>query len=358
MLKRLILILGLMTVSQLAGACVHNIDQAVNPDEEKGLRFYGQLVDRPVPLGLPPLSYPEGRQPTVESTRLGRRLFFDPILSSDRTVSCASCHQPENWFTDGLPVAKGVGGQTGRRNTPGILNAAYWSRQFWDGRAADLEEQAGGPIANRAEMNLPHPVCLERLEADASYREDFRQVFGPGRITIARVTRAIASYERSLLSGNSAFDRYYFAGEQTALSASAIRGLEIFRNPEKGNCAACHLIGERSALFTDGLFHNLGTGMDSTGELSDAGRYDQTRVDADRGAFRTPGLRNIAQTAPYMHDGRLKTLREVVDFYIGGGSSNPQLDPLIRPLLLTARERDDLVVFLQSLTGELPEEEK
>jgi cytochrome c peroxidase len=175
---------------------------------------------------------------------------------------------------------------------------------------------------------------------------------------MARVVRAIAAYERTLISGNSPFDRYYFGGEKGALSAAAVRGLAVFRDPAKGNCAACHTIGERSALFTDGLFHNLGTGMDAEGELLDPGRYEQTRVEADRGAFRTPGLRNVAMTAPYMHDGRLKTLREVIDFYIGGGSSNPQLDPLIRPLQLTAPERDDLQHFLEALTGELPRGEE
>ena len=357
MLRRYMLILGMAWVLYSAGGCVQT-GRYTEEVVDRATILSGSAIDQVVPAGLPRPEYPEGGAPTAESRRLGRRLFFDPVLSSDRTVSCASCHQPARWFSDGLPVAKGVGGRTGRRNTPGILNAAYWPRQFWDGRAADLEEQAAGPIASPAEMNLPHKVCLERLEADASYRAEFGLVFGPGPITIGRVVRAIASYERTLLSANSPFDRYYFGREKTVLSAAAIRGLEVFRNPAKGNCAACHLIGESAALFTDGLFHNLGTGMDASGDLTDLGRYEETRVEADRGAFRTPSLRSVARTAPYMHDGRLQTLREVIDFYIGGGSSNPQLDPLIRPLALTARERDDLESFLEALTGEVPEGEK
>lgn len=357
MLKRLVLFLAAAGLFQLAGGCAR-IYQSENIDAEPGLVILGQPVGLSIPLGLPEPEFPVGKRPTVESTQLGRRLFFDPTLSSDRTLSCAGCHQPHNWFTDGLDVARGVGGSIGRRNTPGILNAVYWSRQFWDGRAADLEEQARGPIASPAEMNLPHKVCLERLEADESYRGDFARVFGPGPITMSRVVSAIASFERMQLSANSPFDRYFYAGRNSELSEPAVRGLAVFRDPGKGNCAACHLIGSNSALFTDGLFHNLGTGMDANGELKDAGRYEQTQLEADRGSFRTPTLRNIAQTPPYMHDGSLKTLRDVIDFYIGGGNSNPQLDPLIRPLTLTAQERRDLEAFLQSLTGELAEEQR
>lgn len=331
--------------------------RAFEPDDSAAAPL-GEPLFIATPLGLPELPPPVRQQITPAAVELGRRLFFDTNLSSDRTVSCASCHQPGRWFADGLATAKGVGGQTGKRNTPGILNAAFWPSQFWDGRAADLEEQAGGPIANPIEMNLPHDLCTDRLTADSSYREQFSKVFGPGPITMPRVVRAIAAYERTLLSGNSPFDRYNYGGEKGALSDAAIRGLAVFRDPVRGNCAACHTIGEKSALFTDGLFHNLGTGLDANGELVDLGRYEQTRLVADRGAFRTPGLRHVAMTAPYMHNGRLKNLREVIDFYIGGGSSNPQLDPLIKPLTLTPQERTDLEAFLESLTGEAPGEGK
>ena len=331
--------------------------RVLDPADPPALPLGETLVLTP-PLGLPAFTPPASSRITADAVELGRRLFFDRNLSSDRTVSCATCHQPDRWFTDGLPTARGVGGQIGKRNTPAILNAAYWTHQFWDGRAADLEEQAGGPIANPLEMNLPHDICTERLNSDESYRAQFARVFGPGAITMPRVVRAIAAYERTLLSGNSPFDRYYYGGEKGAMSAAAVRGLTVFQDPQRGNCAACHIIGEKNALFTDGLFHNLGTSLDANGELVDLGRYEQTKVDTDRGAFRTPGLRNVAMTAPYMHNGRLKNLREVIDFYIGGGSSNPQLDPLIKPLNLTPQERMDLESFLESLTGELPGEVK
>lgn len=349
--------LSIIILLALLGLSCRLLEPAGTSDLTPALPLGEPLVLTP-PLGLPEFSPPGSHTLTAGAVELGRRLFFDQNLSADRTVSCATCHQPARWFTDGLPTARGIGGQLGERNTPGILNAAYWTRQFWDGRAADLEEQAGGPIANPIEMNLPHEVCVERLAADSTYREQFTSVFGPGPVTMTRIVRAIGAYERTLLSGNSPFDRYYYGGDKSAMSAAAIRGLAVFRDPARGNCAACHTIGERNALFTDGLFHNLGTALDANGELVDPGRFAQTGVEAERGAFRTPGLRNVAQTAPYMHNGRLKSLREVIDFYIGGGSSNPQLDPLMRPLILSARERADLEAFLVALTGELPGEKK
>lgn len=319
------------------------------------VRPLGAPVEVAAPLGLPPLPVPADNPPTAASVALGRRLFFDPKLSSDNTLSCASCHNPAFYYGDGRKVAKGVGGQTGPRNTPSVLNAAYSRTQFWDGRAATLEAQAGGPIANPKEMNLPHEMAVARLNADPSYREEFGRVFGPGEITMTKVEQAMASFERTLLSANSPFDRYQYGGDRKALSESAVRGLAVFTDKNKGNCATCHTVGEKFALFTDDKFHNLGVGVNAEGELTDLGRYEQTRNDADRGAFRTPSLRNVARTAPYMHDGSLKTLREVVDFYIGGGNSNPHRDPEMKPLPLKPQERDDLIAFLESLTGDLPE---
>jgi cytochrome c peroxidase len=322
---------------------------------EAPVRLRGTPVTPRTPVGLAPV--PVGEVPTVEAVALGRRLFHDARLSSDHSLACAGCHQPARYFSDGQPLARGVNGQTGTRNTPSVLNAAYNPAQFWDGRAASLEQQAGGPIANPKEMNLPHDVCVSRLNADVSYREAFAQVFGPGTITMARLSAALAAFQRTLLSGNAPFDRYQYGGEKMALTAEAIRGLAVFTDKDRGNCTSCHLIGADFALFTDGRYHNLGVGMNAEGELSDLGRWEHTRVEADRGAFRTPSLRNVARTAPYMHDGSLKTLKEVVDFYMGGGSSNPQLDREIKPLRLSARERADLLAFLESLTGELPAHE-
>ena len=318
----------------------------------------GAPVEIKAPLGLPPSPVKADNRPTADSITLGRKLFHDVRLSSDNTLSCAGCHLPTLYFADGRSVAKGVGGQSGMRNSPTVLNAAYNTVQFWDGRAASLEQQVGGPIAEPREMNLPHEVCLARLNADQTYRDEFAKTFGPGPITLEKVEKAIAGFERTLLSGNSPFDRYQYGGDKSALSAAAIRGLAIFADKNRGNCATCHTIGgsigEKYELFSDGKFHNLGAGMNPNGELVDLGRYAQTGLEADRGSFRTPSLRNVAKTAPYMHDGSLKTLRDVIDFYVGGGNSNPRLDRDMKPLKLSARDRGDLVAFLEALTGELP----
>jgi cytochrome c peroxidase len=316
-------------------------------------RPLGQAVTIEAPLGLPPLPVPADNPPTVETVALGKKLYFDPRLSADGSVSCATCHAPEKGFGDARRTAQGVRQQTGNRNAPTVLNAAYSPRQFWDGRAASLEEQAAGPIANPIEMNLPHDQCVARLNADPEYRALFAKAFGPGAIAMGHVQKAIAAFERTLITGNSPFDRYQYGGDRTAMPEAAVRGMAIFMDKDRGNCTACHLAGPKAALFTDGLFHNVGAGMNAEGELTDLGRFNETKAEADRGAFKTPSLRNVAQTAPYMHDGRLKTLREVVDFYAGGGSSNPNLDRQIRPLALTGKDREDLVAFLEALTGEL-----
>lgn len=314
----------------------------------------GAAVVLQTPLGLPPVPVPADNPPTVETIALGRRLYYDTKLSRDNTVACASCHSPALGFADGKKVSTGVGGKTGNRNAPTVWNAAYATVQFWDGRAPSLEEQAAGPIANPVEMDLPHDQLEGRLNGDAEYGRLFTNAFGPGRITTDKVKKAIASFERTVVSGNSPFDRYQYGGDRKAMSEAAIRGLAIFQDAKRGNCAVCHTIEEKHALFSDGKFHNLGTGMDEQGELRDRGRFDVTKVEADRGAFRTSTLRNIAKTAPYMHDGSQKTLREVVDFYVGGGNANPHLDKEIRELKLSQRDRADLVAFLEALTCEMP----
>jgi cytochrome c peroxidase len=303
----------------------------------------GSIIKIASPTGLPEVNFPPENPTTAEAIALGRKLFYDPQLSSDNTVSCSSCHNPALYFSDGLPVAKGVNAQLATRNSPSILNANFNSLQFLDGRSATLELQAGEPIANPKEMNLPHEICVTKLNSIPSYQAEFKQVFGDEKISMQRIVNAIASFERTLLSGNSAFDK-------NTMNDSAKRGMSVFTNKDKGNCASCHV----APLFTDGKFHNLGAGMDASGELKDLGRFNQTKNETDRGAFRTPSLRNIAKTAPYMHDGSLKSLKEVIDFYIGGGSSNPQLDKEIKPLILSAQEREDLLAFLESLTGEIP----
>lgn len=317
-------------------------------------RPIGATVAIKAPLGLPEVPIPSGNPPTAETIALGRKLFHDKRLSGDNTIACASCHNPALGFTDQHAVSTGMGGKTGTRNAPTVLNAAYYPVQFWDGRAPSLELQAAGPIANPVEMNQPHEASVAKLAADTQYQGEFEKAFGPGPVTLDKVEKAIASFERTMLSANSPFDRYQYGGDKKALSPAAIRGLAIFKDSKRGNCATCHTIDQNFALFSDGKFHNLGVGVDANGDLKDLGRYNETKVEADKGAFRTPTLRNIALTAPYMHDGSEKTLRQVVDFYVGGGTSNPHLDKEIKELKLSGQERADLVAFLESLTGEPP----
>jgi cytochrome c peroxidase len=314
----------------------------------------GEVVDIRAPLGLPPVPIPPDNPPTAETIALGRRLFYDPRLSKDNTVSCASCHNPNFAFTDGLKIARGIGGLLGVRNTPTLLNAAYSPIQFWDGRAATLEAQSAFPISNPVEMNQPHEVSVSKIQSDSTYKAEFAQAFGPGPVTLGQIQKSLASFERTLLSGNSPFDQYEYGGNKQALSPAAIHGLAIFTDPQRGNCVVCHTIDTHYALFTDGKFHNTGAGINGEGEFTDLGRFGQTKLEADRGEFKTPTLRNVALTAPYMHDGDLKTLKDVVDFYVGGGNSNPDLDKQMKPLKLSAQDRADLITFLESLNGDMP----
>lgn len=349
-----VVIIVLVAVLVVSGLWYYRRQQPPPPAVPLGAR-----LTITAPLGLPPVPTPADNPPTAETIALGRRLYYDTALSVDNTVSCATCHHPDHGFSDGKPVSNGVRGQTGTRNSPTVFNAAYFTTQFWDGRAPSLEKQAEGPVQNPVEMAHTLKGVEEKLMADPSYRAEFERAFGPGRITYERVEKAIASFERTVVSGNSPFDRYFYGRDKKALSAAAQRGLAIFRDPKKGNCTACHTLSEQSALFTDNKFHNLGVGVKvgPTGEplLADQGRYEVTKLEADRGAFKTPSLRNVALTAPYMHDGSLKTLKDVIDFYVGGGNSNPHLDKEIHTLdFLTGQERADLLAFLESLTGEMP----
>jgi cytochrome c peroxidase len=317
-------------------------------------RPIGKIEQIHVPLGLPPVPVPKDNPPTAETIALGRRLFYDPRLSKDNSLACASCHNSRLGFTDSLEISRGVGGMTGTRNAPTLINVAYLPLQFWDGRASSLEEQAASPIADPVEMNQTHEVSVSKLGKDPSYKAIFLKAFGPGPITIGRVEKSLASFERTILSGDSAFDRYEFSGDKQALSPAQIRGLAIFKDPHRGNCAACHTINSSYALFTDGKFHNIGEGAGDDGVFKDIGRYHVTQLESDKGAFMTPALRNIAETAPYMHDGSLRTLKEVVDFYAGGGNSNPYLDKEIHEIKLSGQDRSDLVEFLKALTGPMP----
>jgi len=307
------------------------------------------------PLGLPQVPTPAGNPPAAESIALGRRLFYDTSLSQDNSLSCASCHRPEFRFSDVRALSTGVGGKFGLRHAPTLVNVAYAPLLFWDGRAASLESQVLRPMSDPLEMNQTHEASVAKLKANPEYRVLFLRAFGTDEITIDRVENALASFERTIVCGDSAFDRYEYGGQKDALTAAQIRGLAAFTDAHKGNCAVCHTIGATNALFTDGKFHNTGEGISGEGEFTDLGRYDVTKLEADKGAFKTPTLRDVAVSGPYMHDGKLKTLKDVVDFYAGQGNSNPYLDKEMTTIRLTAGERGDLVEFMKSLSCELPE---
>ena len=294
------------------------------------------------PLGLDPMRpSPAGEAPAAAQVDLGRDLFFDARLSADGTVSCASCHRPEHAYAEPRAVARGVAGRPGGRNTPTVLNAAYQRALFWDGRSASLEEQALEPILNHAEMGLADLATLvSRLEEKygARAREAFGRPLSPDT-----VAAALASYERTLLSGDSDLDRHE-DGRPGALDGLSLRGRALFFG--KGGCGTCHV----PPLFTDFEYHNLGVGWRGP-ERGDRGRFEVTGRAEDLGAFRTPSLRDVSQTAPYMHDGSLATLRDVVELYDRGGRPNPRLDPLLGPLDLAEDEIDALVAFLGTLVG-------
>jgi cytochrome c peroxidase len=290
---------------------------------------------------LPAVPVPADNPQDEAKIALGRRLFFETRLSRDRTQSCASCHDPHKGFTDGLPRGHGFEGRELPRNSPTILNAAYNATLFWDGRADSLEAQAQGPMLSAAEMNLTAEEVAARLAEVPEYRERFRQVFGAAP-SLATAVRALAAYERTLVTGDSRFDRY-LRGNKEALSAAEKRGLIVFIG--KGTCTECH----RGPSLTDERFHRIG--LPAAG--GDPGRYAVTARDADRACFKTPSLRNVALTAPYMHDGRLATLADVVEFYDKGAGHVAGQSPLIDDLELTAQEKDDLLAFLETLTGDL-----
>ena len=290
-----------------------------------------------IPKGLGSMRIPSDNPHSAEKVELGKLLYFDPRLSKDDTVSCASCHDPQKGWSNGEAVATGIGGQQGGRSAPTIINSGFQYFQFWDGRAAHLEGQALGPVQNPIEMGMTLEEMVEKLNKIEGYRTRFQKVFGTD-VTSDGVAKAIAAFERTVLSGNAPYDRFK-AGDKDALSEQAQRGMNIFFN--KASCSACHAGNN----FTDGGFHNIGVGMDQ--DEPDVGRYAETNLLGDKGSFKTPTLREIAQTAPYMHDGRFATLREVVDYYNKGGHPNPQLDEEIFPLELADEELEDLVQFLK-----------
>lgn len=337
-------------------------------------------------LGLPPVPVPADNPQTDAKIKLGDQLYHDERFSADGKVSCATCHSREKGFTDNLRVSIGFKKQMGTRNAPTVINAAYYTSLFWDGREPDLEGQSKQPPINPVEGGLAnHEPILNVIRNDEKYTKAFNDVFGVSgdSISMEHVSRAIASFERTIVSGNSPFDQYNYAGNKKAMTASQIRGLEIFRL--NGRCVSCHVIEETQAIFTDNRFHNIGIGFKKIqhteaetaakmlaskrrGEdidvtvltqenLSEIGRFAVTENPTHVGAFKTPTLRNIAVTFPYMHDGSLKTLKDVVDFYDNGGRVKESdalsgfLSGGIKPLGLSNKEKKDLVAFLEALTS-------
>src|SRR5215471_2349255 len=295
------------------------------------------------PAGLPPLAWPAANRYSAAKVELGRYLYFDKRLSADDTVSCATCHDPKFAFTDGAAVSTGIRAQKGNRSAPTVINRAYALAQFWDGRAGSLEEQAKGPMANPIEMGNTHEAVVSRLKAIAGYRPLFAKAFGGEEVDIDRVAQAIASFERTVLSGNAPYDRYK-AGNRAAMSGASVRGMKVFF--DKAQCDRCH----EGSNFTLNAYANIGIGTDKP--EPDVGRFAVTKDPKDWGAFKTPTLREIEHTGPYMHDGSLTTLDEVVEYYNKGGNPNRNLDQNIKKLNLTEGEKKDLVEFLKALSGE------
>lgn len=338
-------------------------------------------------LGLPPVPIPADNPQTPAKIALGESLFNDERFSSTGDVSCATCHNEAQARTDSpLKVSEGINKLTGTRNAPTVLNAAFFETFFWDGRSPSLEDQALHPFVNPVEMGLSdHEPILKIVRTDPEYVQAFKEVFGKtgAAITMNEVTQAIAAFERTQVAGNSPFDRYYFAGEEDALTEQQKRGFDLFIN--QGRCVSCHVIEQTTALFTDNRFHNVGLGINdiqdeaerlareflkaeatmsevdikvlTDPDTSHLGRFVVTRSFDDLGNFKTPTLRNIAETAPYFHDGSAKTLRDAVVHYNNGGVTkegdrvNDFLSGGVKPLEMTDAQIDDLVAFLEALTS-------
>jgi cytochrome c peroxidase len=375
-----VLVLGLASQS---GAAEGPHGAAATSDQLKGLEALLGDVTQAVeaPAGVDAQVWaaivPDGNEQTPERIELGRRLYFEPALSKDGSVSCATCHDVTRSFTDRRGVSEGIRDQLGRRNAPTTMNAVFLQKQFWDGRAGSLEEQAGQPILNPVEMGMPdRETAVAAVKAEPGYAEAFQAAYGRD-INYDDLERAIAAFERTLVFLNSPFDRFQ-AGEASAVSESARRGFALFN--EKGRCVACHPITRANPTGSDNRFHNIGVSartqdfeklasraLEALGadpserkldelavgtDMSELGRFMVTRNYAEIGAFRTPQLRNVGVTAPYMHDGSMQTLWDTIDHYNRGGEPNAYLDGGMEALALTEAEIDDVVAFLFSLTDD------
>jgi len=293
----------------------------------------------PLPAYVP---MPQTNVNFVQKVNLGKQLYFDGRLSKNNAISCAFCHNPGTGFADARQFSLGAFGTAGGRQAPTVYNTSFNPFQFWDGRATSLEEQAIGPIHNPIEMAETHETVVPKIAKIPGYQKQFRAVFGAG-VSLQGIADAIAAFERTIVSANSAFDKYTM-GESKAMDEAAIRGMQLFKG--KARCVLCH----NGPNFTDNQFHNLGVPQEGLLK-EDLGRYNVSRRERDKGAFKTPTLRSVTETAPYMHDGVFKTLEDVIEFKNKGGEPNPNLSPLMKPLSLTPEEKADLLVFLKALQG-------
>ncbi|MFL6665398.1 MAG: cytochrome-c peroxidase [Rhizobacter sp.] len=295
---------------------------------------------------LPPVPMPQDNISTPARVELGTALFFDPRMSGNGAMSCASCHNPSLGWSDGLKTAVGWGGQVLGRATPTVLNTAYNTQFMWDGRKKSLEDQALGPMKTPQEMNTDFGASLARLRSVPSYVAMFEKAYPGEGVTEETIAKAIAAFERTVVVNDSAFDRW-LAGDKKAMTMQQWRGYKLFVASDKGDCAACH----SAPNFTDNGFHNIGLVKQGDGD-PDPGRFAIRKVASMKGAFKTPGLRDIELTAPYFHDGSAGTLRDVVEHYVRGGDDRSNLSSSMKPLNLSEPEKDDLVAFLKALTGQ------
>lgn len=303
------------------------------------------------PLGLPSVPQPTNLAASAELAELGRKVFFDKNLSSTKTVACATCHVPAKAFTNGEEKGIGVYGRTTKRNVPSLLNVAYRPLLQWDGYASTLENFAKYPLSGYTEMEFHYlDEAVAYLRSKPEYVQAFRSTMGVDPIEFDAVASALATYQRTLVSANSPFDRYYYGRDEAALSEEAKRGLLLFQG--RAACTACHVVGDRNALFTDFKYHSVGVGYDTKYKTDTDVGLGGISFNDNNGLFLTPSLRNVAVTAPYMHDGSMRTLEEVLEFYNQGAGKSPHRDPRLRPLALSPQEKKDLLAFLRSLTGD------
>lgn len=328
-----------LVLALLATAAASAADKAPGKSSTANPRDFANWILPKQPL------YPADNAPSAARVELGKMLFFDPRVSRDGNMSCATCHNPSFGWSDGLATARGFEGKLLERASPSIVNSAYNTIHMWDGRKATLEDQATGPMEAAPEMNTDLTKFFAWIGANPGYQAAFAKAYPGEPIGVSTLQRAIASFERTVVSRTSPFDRW-IAGDKRAMTGQQLRGMVLFNDRDKTNCVACHA----APTFTDNGFHNLGLASFGA-DNPDLGRYAQKKVASMKGAFKTPSLRDVERTAPYFHDGSAKTLMDVIEHYAAGGQVRSNLSPNIKPLTLTQAEKEELVAFMKALTS-------